>query len=196
MPTSTLRHTLGARLPLGALAVPPNYRPDMVMIGTWSIQAIGDDFNAIYAANFGSGTYPSANRAIAFPFELSDYFLAQKVWWMNGTTATTNSADVGVYTEAGSLLISGGGTAIATANVVQEADPGDVLLQPGRYWCAYAQDGTTATPTGLSMTAAQSRSCGCAQMDTAYTLPSTFTPAAVAGSFIPLFGIAGRTQVA
>lgn len=197
MPSSELRH-LGNQpgQPIMQPAFPPSYRPDDVLISPLSLNALGTHLSA-ENATLASQTYPSANQARAYMFCLADYFLVRKVWWMNGTTATTDSADVGVYTEAGSRLVSGGGTAIATASVVQEVDVTDTLLAPGRYWCAYAQNGVTATPTGLAPANVPLRCMGVAQMATAYVLPATFTPAAVSGTgVLPFFGIASRTQVA
>jgi hypothetical protein len=107
---------------------------------------------------------------------------------------------VGVYTEDGAtLLVHGGSTAISGASLVQEVDVTDTLIVgPGRYWCAYVQSGTTATPSGILPTAILTRSMGVATMaGSGSTLGSTFTPAAAAtGTVIVMCGIAARTQVA
>lgn len=197
MPSATSRHYDNARSPI-SLPFPPSYRPNDVLIGPWSWCACGEELTGMAASNFASTTYPAASRVIAYPFEIADYFLVRKVWWVNGTTATTDSADVGVYDEAGTtLIVSAGSTAIATANVVQEKDCTDTLLAPGRYWLAYVQGGTTATPMASPTAVALLRAMGCAQMaGSGSTLGSTFTPAAIASAVLPLFGIAGRTQVA
>lgn len=197
MPTDQFRRTrIG--LPDMGTASPPSYRPNEVLIGTWSLQAVGAAMVGLATANpVASTAYPASNRAHGFPFEIADYFLVQKVWWLNGTTATTDNADVGVYTEAGTtLLVSGGSTLIATANVVQEKDCTDTLLAPGRYWCVYNQSGTTATPLCWVPTALPLRACGCAQFAGAVPLGASFTPAVIASTLVPVFGIAGRTQVA
>lgn len=199
MPSATVRH-LGNRVgqPVTQLAFPPSYRPDDVLISPLSWQAIGAEHSAIGSTTvFASSTYPAANRALGYMFCLGDWNLVRKVWWMNGNTATTDNADVGVYTEDGAtLLVSGGSTAIATANVVQEKDCTDTLLAPGRYWCVYNQSGVTATPIMATTPAAVLRALGCAQFAGAVALGSTFTPAAIASANFPLFGIAMRTQVA
>lgn len=199
MPTGSWRRSAGV-LPFGAFAsLGADYpMPSEVLISTVSAHnSVGDHAIGLDASAFTSASYPAANRAIAVPLVLAHPFLVQKVFWVNGTTATTDSADVGVYTEAGGLLVSGGGTAISGASSMQEADVTDTLLRPGRYWIAYAQNGTTATPFAQSYTAAGVLRCtGAAQMDTAYVLPSTFTPAAVTGTVLPLFGIAARTLAA
>jgi hypothetical protein len=197
MPSSIIRRSQGlvpmTDYPLGRAG---SYRPDEPVISPASFGAIGVEIGTSVALAI-SGTYPAANRALGYMFTLCDYYLVRKVWWVNGTTATTDSADVGVYNEAGTtLLVSGGSTAIATANVVQEKDVTDTLLAPGRYWCVYNQNGVTATPYSWSISANQQRAWGCAQFAGAVPLGSTFTPAAVVGTIFPHFGIANRTQVA
>lgn len=197
MPTDAWRRSAGL-LPLTALAsLGVDYSlPNQHIISTWSMNAIGQDIIGLApAAAASSSTYPAANRALAFPFEIAYPFLVRKVFWFNGTTATTDSADVGVYTEAGARLVSGGGTVISGASAIQEADVTDTMLQPGRYWCAYSQNGVTATPLMLGLAAPTPRITGAAQMATAYVLPSTFTPAALASNPLPLCGIASRTLV-
>jgi hypothetical protein len=178
MPSSIIRRSQGlvpmTDYPLGRAG---SYRPDEPVISPASFGAIGVEIGTSVALAI-SGTYPAANRALGYMFTLCDYYLVRKVWWVNGTTATTDSADVGVYNEAGTtLLVSGGSTAIATANVVQ-------------------QNGVTATPYSWSISANQQRAWGCAQFAGAVPLGSTFTPAAVVGTIFPHFGIANRTQVA
>lgn len=197
MPSNAWRRTAGL-LPLAAIgSVGANYPPpNQVLISTVSREAVGEEIAGQFSGVYGSNTYPAANRALAVPFSIAHPFLVRKVWWFNGTTATTDSADVGVYTEAGARIVSGGGTAIATASALQEVDVTDTLLQPGRYWLAYSQNGTTATPYQSTVSAVLARVLGAAQMDSAYVLPSTFTPAAVSAANLPVCGIASRTLAA
>jgi hypothetical protein len=197
MPTSAWRRTAGG-LPLSALnLIVGDYpRPNDHIIHTTSWCAIGEDFMGLQNGTpYASSTYPAASRAQAVPFEIAFPFLVRKVFWMNGTTATTDSIDVGVYTEAGTRLVSGGGTAVSGANATQEVDVTDTLLHPGRYWLAYAQNGVTATPMAVVSGAALFRAAGGAQMASAYVLPTTFTPAGAASGVMPLCGIASRTLV-
>jgi hypothetical protein len=195
MPTSAWRRTAGG-LPLSALnLVVGDYpRPNDHVIHTGSWCCIGEDYMGLTNGSpFVSQTYSSASRAMAVPFEIAFPFLVRKVFWMNGTTATTDSCDVGVYTEAGARLVSGGGTAISGANATQEVDVTDTLLRPGRYWLAYSQNGVTATPIASAIGAIFFRAAGGAQMAAAYVLPATFTPAAAVSGIMPLCGIASRT---
>lgn len=198
MPTSITRGGVGSGRPLEGFAFPASYRPNDTLISVWSWQACGEELTGIQLGVFASGAVVT-NRVYGFMFGLADSFLVQKVWWNNGTTATTNQADVGVYDEAGTtLLVSAGSQNIATANVVQEFDVTDTLLKGGqRYWCCYAQNGTTATPICMgASTVGALRAVGVAQFAGAVPLGATFTPAAVANLNFPMFGIAGRTQVA
>lgn len=170
------------------------------MLGTWSLASgIGLE-QSFSGGNLQSTTYPAASRVIAWMMQIAEPFVVRKLWAVNGTTATTDSRDVGVYNEDGTtLLVSAGSHAIATANVVQEADCTDTLLVPGRYWCAYVQGGTTATPMAFAAGAGVGvmRCYGGAQMaGSGSTLGASFTPAALASNVMPLCGIAGRTQVA
>jgi hypothetical protein len=199
MPTSSIvPQTVTNRQPQSfSFQTPHSFRPSDVLISPLSWCALGTA-NVSQGANIASTAYPASSRVLAYPFEIADYLTVVKVWWLNGATATTDSCDVGVYTEAGTtLLVSGGSTAIAGANIIQEVDCTDTLLAPGRYWCAYVQGGTTATPHALPTTAANLRSMGCAQMaGSGSTLGATFTPAANASAFLNIFGISARIQVA
>ena len=197
MPSSVIRHG-ASQVPPGLIPqLPATYRPNDILIHPMSHCAMGDELTSVSNTSFASTAYPAANRAIGFMFCIADYFNVMKVWWVNGTTATTDNADVGVYTEAGTtLLVSGGSTAIATANVVQEKDCTDTLLPPGRYWCVFNQSGTTATTMASAVSIGNLRMMGAAQFAGAIPLGGTFTPAACAAAVMPYFGIAGRTQVA
>jgi hypothetical protein len=162
-----------------------------------SLCASGIEMASITTTRFTSLTYPAANRALGYMFCLNDYFLVRKVWWANGTTTGTDSADVAVYTEDGATrLVAAGSTLTAGVSLLQEVDVTDTLLAPGRYWCVYNQNGVTALPLGVALPATTSRAIGWAQMAGAVPLGSTFTPAGIAGAALPYFGIANRTQVA
>lgn len=197
MPTNTFRRTAGA-LPVAALPILGSEfpRPNNHMIASWSPECLGWELGGM-TTSFATGTYTTASTAIAIPLVITHPFVVRKVFWHNGTTATTDSADVGVYTEAGARLVSGGGTAISGAASVQEVDVTDTALKPGRYWLAYVQNGTTATPVRCAFgSAAVARMIGSAGMASAYPLPSTFTFAAATILTLPMFGIASRTLVA
>lgn len=193
----------GIRLAQAVPGMPPSWRPPMPLISPMSYEALGEDLAGMFANAFASTTHPGANIGTGYPFELSDYFLVQKVWWMNGTTVGTDTIDVAVYTEAGgasSRLVAGGGAVAAGANAIQEIDCTDTLLAPGRYWCVHAQSGVTAT-TMASGTPGNTvlRGMGVAFMAAASSggvLGTTWTPGSTAQAYLPLCGIAGRSQAA
>jgi hypothetical protein len=200
MPTSDLMAGVTGRQTLStSFQTPHTFRSPVPLISTNSFEALGPELVGFNGANFGNAnTYPAASRVLAYQFEIAEPFLIRKVFWYNGGTATTDSADVGVYNEAGTVLIvSAGSTAISGANQIQEKDCTDTLLQAGRYWCAYVQGGTTATPYSTTMGVLDLRCSGCAQMaGSGSTLGATFTPAAIASAYMPSFGIANRTLAA
>lgn len=194
MPTSVYRK----RVPTDPrfTSIGPAPRAAAPLIGIMSPEALGLDwFAAANTSTNSSSAWPAANRALAFMFGLADYYLVRKVWWLN-TSVSSDSVDVGVYTEDGTRLVSGGGTATSGGSSVQEVDVTDTLLAPGRYWCAMSVNGTANTYGAPTAGAIPLALMGVAQMASAYPLPSTFTPASVASSNIATFGIANRTQVA
>jgi hypothetical protein len=166
----------------------------MVVIGTWSYEALGYNLS-VGATNFASTTHPAVatTQAVAWTLRLSDYFLVRRVWWVNGATASTDSADVGVYDIDGQLLVSNGGTAISGANSVQSVTVTDTLLPPGRYLVAHSQNGVTATTVAAALAVPLARAAGVWQMTSAYPLPSTWTSGALASAYVPLFGISSST---
>jgi hypothetical protein len=194
MPTSAFTSTL-ASTSIAAMAAPSALEFNQHLITPLSLCSIGSELTGVVGPTLAAGAAVT-NQAFACPFQIAAPFLVRKVFWFNGTTATTDSADVGVYTEAGVRMVSGGGTAISGANALQEVDVTDTVLRPGRYWLAFAQNGTTATPMMTAMVSYNLRSCGCGQMASAYPLPSTFTPAQVLSNNFPIMGIASRTLAA
>lgn len=199
MPTTIHRGALANLSPLG-LSLPPSYRPDDVLIGPWSRNAIGHELTGMGASNFASAVWP-AQGAIGYPFELTDSFLAQKAWRANGATVGTNQTWVQVWPEGGS---NGGSdtpqfgaaatTLVANANAMQEFDYTDALLIPGRYLCVMGQNGLTATALRSAPAAALLRAAGCT-FDGGAGLGQFFPLNGTMPAYMPLFGIAGRTQV-
>jgi hypothetical protein len=201
MPSSIIRHLAGVIPPrtLTVMSGSEAARPDLQLITPWSWESIGAELLGGYTGGqqIVSSTYPSANLAIAVPFQTARALQIRKMFWANGTTAGTNSVDVGVYSLNGSRLVSGGGTLSVGANALQEVDVTDTMLQPGSYYMAYAQNGVVMTPIMQSLaSAANVRACGIVQMATAYVLPTTLTFAAATTVLIPFFGLSTRVLVA
>jgi hypothetical protein len=181
--------------PVG-IALPPSYRPDDVLIGPWSINAIGDELTGMAASNFAGAAPPVNGGRYYYPFELADSFLVSKLWVAWGATTASTTPNMAVYAEDGTWLIGPFGTAVTGANTLQEDNVTDTLLSPGRYWMCYNQVGATGTPLASATPVALLRAMGCCQ-DTGTGSPaSTASFTAITGTFLALCGVAGRTQVA
>lgn len=142
-----------------------------------------------------SQVWPSANLAIYIPFAVEAPYHVRMVWWANGTTTIAGNVDVGVYGDDGTLLLSAGSTAQATATVCQSVTLGtEVLLSPGAYYMAMSSSSGTATFMQANTTLRYVQTFGGAQQATALPLPATATFAAFAQARIPVFGI-GRTTL-
>ncbi len=115
---------------------------------------------------------------MSIPFE----YLVQRVWWVNGTTITSTSVDMGIYTFDGRRLYSTTPTAMVGASSVQYATLGTpLLLGPGRYYLAWACNNTTARAYATAIASVtQGRLDGFLQQTSAATLPATATFASYA----------------
>lgn len=198
MPTNNFNRTAGL-LPLRALPLlGAQYpRPNPHIISTMSPQCASG--NAFHTQNWGAQASAGTNVGVIYPFVIAHPFLVRKVFWVNGTTITSTSADVAVYDASLGRLVSGGGTALSGANAAQEVDVTDTLLRPGLYYLAYSQNSNSGTPVSLALAVSSMRSFGSAQMASAYPLPSTYTPTAhsnTTAAKIVLCGVASRTLAA
>lgn len=132
-----------------------------------------------------AANWPSANLAIFVPLRLTEAATLRRFWYLSGNG--TGNVDIGVYSEAASLIISTGSIAQSTSNQVNYVDVADTALAAGNYYLAIAYASTTATPFS-ARAAGLSRSFGIVQMASALPLPSTATFAAAGQDYIPLFG--------
>lgn len=151
-----------------------------VCIGAAHFWAIGMEMQGAYVGGtFSATAWQTANKALLWPFYLPREFLLQQIEWVNGATITMN-VDVGVYDEGLNLVKSTGNTALAGASAAQIVNISDVLLMPGRYYCAMVGSSTTGI-TQLHVTSAAEHVRGMGCLESALgsaTLPSTITPAA------------------
>lgn len=156
----------------------------------WTIPYAGSEVRAV--ANFGatSTAWPAANRAIYCPIWLPWPYLVRRLWWVNGSAAGGNW-DIGIFSVAGTRLLSSGSVA-GSGNSAPQFDSGyDFLLPPGRYFLGLAHDSTTANrvtghgsvgPGGL-------RLGGLLQQDNAFPLPASMNPSAITATFMPIAGM-------
>lgn len=170
-----------------------------VMISPFSVCAIGTELSGMASAAMASAAWPAASRMIAYPFIISNTYVAMKVWWLNGATASGN-IDLGIYDEGYNLLASAGSTAQGTTNVVQEVDITDYTLAPGRYYAALVLSSATGrifrTTGGNNAQFLKSYGMWQQASITPGTLPNPATPAVISTANVPMFGLAGRTLVA
>lgn len=184
----------GATVELGggsSMPMPP-------LVGTDSWHCLGTQLAANAVTAPASSTWPAANRALYIPLLVTEDITVTKLWVLNGTTASGN-IDMGIYDSAFSRQVSIGSTAQAGTNVIQEFNIADTAITAGQYYIGIAMDNTTGTTFRYSAaggSAAIVQGWGMAQEASAFALPATATPADLASSFMPICGIATRTQVA
>lgn len=175
----------------GSMPMPP-------LVGTDSWHCLGTQLAANAVTAPASSTWPAANRALYIPLLVTEDITVTKLWVRNGTTASGN-IDMGIYDSAFSRQVSIGSTAQAGTNVIQEFNIADTAITAGQYYIGIAMDNTTGTTFRYSAAgggAAIVQGWGMAQEASAFALPATATPADLASSFMPICGIATRTQVA
>ena len=141
----------------------------------------------------GSGTWPSANRAIYVPFRLGMPYLVRFLFCLNGATVSGN-VDVGVYDEKGTRLVSAGSTVQSGTTAIQTFNVTDTLLSEGVYYMALALSNTTGTFRRVSgIITGELRGLGVVDQDSAFPLPATATLSTPGSAYLPLFGVASRT---
>jgi hypothetical protein len=142
-----------------------------------------------HAVNTPTSTaWSSANRAIFLPIQLPGQIIAKRLYLLNGTVVSGN-VDMGLYDAALNRLVSIGSTVQAGTSAPQFFDITDTRIGPGVVYLAVAIDNITATVFLLnSPTSLSSRLVGAFQQATAFPLPSTATPAAIATN-LPIAGI-------
>jgi hypothetical protein len=145
-----------------------------------------------FRSQFANTAWPSAGRAVFFPFELDRSMLATEMWVLNGFTTLSANWDVGLYTADGVRLANLGGVAQAGSSVIQAFDIPDTLLGRGVYYAALVSSGASPIYAVGPGATADYLCWGAFQQDSAYPLPATMTPVTNTTPFAPLFGIAGR----
>lgn len=142
-----------------------------------------------------SVTWGTANAAVFYPMFLPWPYFAQRAFWVNGSSAAGNS-DIGVYTPGGAQLWHSGSTANSGASSPQYVTiSGGLLLLPGPYFLAYANDGTTNRAFGSTAATTIGRIAGWLSQLSALPLPASATFATFTASAGALT-IAGLTKTA
>lgn len=135
-----------ALVPSGQIAL-----GQQVMIHTLGAYSIGQESGrSVGSSSAASAAWPSANLAILVPFRLPAPLLVQRLFLLNGATASGN-VDIGIYDVAGTRLLSTGSTAQSGTSAVQSVDVTDTPLAAGVFYLALATADPTEAATGASM---------------------------------------------
>lgn len=141
------------------------------------------------APSYASAVWPSANRAIYYPFRITDTVLVTQLFCGNGTVAA-NNIDIGIFNADGRKIVSSGSTAQAGTSTLQLFNVTDTTLGKGMYYIGMAMDGVTGTTwRDAGFTVKQLQSLGVFQQATAFALPASATFATVASVYLPLMGL-------
>lgn len=184
---TSLGVTSGAQALLTAPVISPASRHSMTA-----------GMSLVALSTVGSGTNPfSANEMLAFPFVLNADTSVNKVFWLNGSAASSNCS-VAIYNADFVLLGQTASTAQSGASVPQSVSLA-CKLSPGLYYAALAHDSATTNrlfrwsqaTTGVGVW----KMAGCWRQAsiTLGSLPSTATPVAYTSVGFPVFGLITRT---
>jgi hypothetical protein len=136
----------------------------------------------------------SANRAIYHPIVIVTTYVARRVWWVNGESATGGATiEVGIYRDAGGapgVKVISGSAVQSSATTVQFVNVTDTALTPDRYWLAIMASSGTDTTLFRSASSIIVDAAMRYQQDSANPLPGTATPVESTANGIYLFGFA------
>lgn len=137
----------------------------------------------------GTTGWPANGLAIYVPLALPFAYNCQRAWWINGGTAA-GSVDVGIYSEAGALIVHTGNIAQSGANA-RQIQAMSTVLQAGSYYLAISLSSSTGTVFRATANIDQGhyRTQGLLQQAAANPLPASMTPATIANLVWPCFGI-------
>lgn len=140
-------------------------------------------------SGFISSNWPAANRAfyvpVVFPCDATIYSLSVL------GTSTTGNYDIGFYGPNMAKITSKGSTAMASALLTHTFS--DVRVKAGpTYWAALALSSTGAIEWCSFTSALRASTIEVAQESSAFPLPATMTPAAMAHDRIPIFSFGVR----
>lgn len=169
--------------------------PPSVFITPWSAEtAWGSQISNVSGFALGSAANPTAQRVFYVPFTLRTGVTVYRFFWANGTTASTDTVQVGVYDDQYNSVVLGTGTTATGASVPQFDNVTDFSLPRGRYFMALVCSGTTTHFLRSANAAAVARMTGVVQQAGQATLPATMVPAQLASAYVPLFGLALRAS--
>lgn len=145
--TSATLHGVGATVWAAPMQNLPAVNPVLTgepprQLRYYSPLNVGNNF-----AVLGTSSTVAANNYYFTAIDIPNSFVATGLANLNGTTAGTSNSCMAIYDPAGNLVAQTNQVTVATANAYQNhAFPNTILLTTGRYFVAYQQNGTTATP--------------------------------------------------
>lgn len=171
-------------MPLTVLRYGPGLSPMLSPFSREGNAAAG--VGMIANPGFSSLVSVAVNTAYYTPVVLPVVGLARKLWWLNGTTASTNNIQCGVYADNGSYnpgaaIIRGTSTLASGASVLQYDDIADTQMGPGLVWLAIWFSGTTTTVQGTGGSGQRTDKAFFEQSLTG-GLPATATPVQNSGA--------------
>lgn len=138
-----------------------------------------------------------ANLAVYIPIIVPTEFLVRRLFVIQGTSASAANQDVGLYSEDGVRLASSGSTAKSGSTIQYTTLGTPLLLTPGRYYLAYANDTNNTlavrAPTAAAVIQDAGRLAGVLEEASAFPLPAAMTPVALAHQFYPYVGMTSTT---
>jgi hypothetical protein len=113
----------------------------------------------------------------------------RRFYWANGSTAATNTVQVGLYRDDLTSFLLGTATVASGTNQLQFDNVTDTAMPAGRYWMAIVTNGASATI--MRLTALHNHGSAWYSMAAARPLPATLVPAqaAITANVVsPMFG--------
>ena len=182
-------------------SLPFQFRPNIILPYDQTFCVLGGPFSTVAAP--ASGTWTTANTAVAIPFQVWEPTTIVKLGWFNGS-ATAGNTDVAIYDATTNVRLTSAGSTANTGNSAwQWVDTADVTLTPGTAYYA-ALNHSTNTANEVFGAAAANVTVGFqilagvkVQAVGATALPDPFVPANPgAAVLIPIIGLATNTAAA
>ena len=174
--------------------LPACARPSSVFISPLSAEGYGASLRAVVTTAAASAAYPAVQRALFFPFKTYRPETVYRFFWVNGTTASTDNIQVGIYDNAGNSLKLGTSTLASGVSQCQFDNIADYVLPAGSYLLAIWGGGTTTHLIRYAPTSRFGRVMGSFQQSSlASGLPTTATLALNSSGYVPIFGLALRS---
>lgn len=165
-----------------------------VHISTFDLEMVGPEFRTFSGLAPSSNNWPAVNLAIFVPLYLSSALIAYQLYLGNGA-AVAGNVDMGIFDEAGTMLVSKGSTAQAGASGFQFLNITDTPLAANtRYYIGISTDTSGITQKIQGPVVPQAgigQMMGLAQMASAFPLANA-TFAAYAQVLVPMCGLTGR----